>query len=67
MLMKLNPGVNFINVKCAHFLYELLFSSYVLALNKLLYEKFACLTLMKLNPEDARCRGEKKVEAGEKV
>ncbi len=39
-LIKLTPGVNFINVKRAHFLYKHLFSSYVLALNKLWYEKF---------------------------
>jgi len=43
-----NSGVNFINIKCAHFLYERLFSSYVLALNKLSYKKIARLTLMKL-------------------
>ncbi len=30
-LMKLTPGVNFINVKRARFSYERLFSSYVLA------------------------------------
>jgi len=47
VLMK-SEGVNFINIKCAHFLYERLFSSYVLALNKLLYKKFPRLTLMKL-------------------
>ncbi len=41
-------GVNFINVKHAHFSYKHLFSSYVLTLNKFLYEKFARLTLMKL-------------------
>jgi len=41
-------GVNFINVKCAHFLYKRLFSSYVLALNELLYEKCVHLMLMKL-------------------
>ncbi len=35
-LMKLSPGVNFINDLCAPFLYERLFSSYILALNKLL-------------------------------
>jgi len=34
-------GVNFINVKCTHVSYESLFSSYVLSLNKLSYEKFA--------------------------
>ncbi len=41
------PSVNFINVKCAHFSNERLFSSYVLALNELMYEKFARSTLMK--------------------
>jgi len=41
-------GVNFINVKLTNFLYKLRFSSYVLALSKNLYEKFARLTLMKL-------------------
>ncbi len=45
---KCNSGVNFINVKRAHFLYECLFSSYILALNELSYKKFARLTLMKL-------------------
>jgi hypothetical protein len=45
------PGVNFINVKRAHFSYERLFSSYVLALNELSYEKFARLTLMKLTAD----------------
>jgi len=40
----------FHHIKCMHFLYERLFSSYVLALNKLLYKKFARLTLMKLTP-----------------
>jgi len=44
----LGSSVNFINVKRAHFLYERLFSSYVLALNELSYEKFVRLTLMKL-------------------
>jgi len=42
------PVANFINVKHAHFLYERLFSSYVLALIELLHEKFASLTLVKL-------------------
>ncbi len=42
------PSVNLINVKRARFTYERLFSSYVLALNKVLYEKFTLLTLMKL-------------------
>jgi len=41
-------GVNFINVLRTHFSYEHLFSSYVLALNELSYEKFASLMLMKL-------------------
>ena len=35
------PAVNFINVKRARFSYKRLFSSYVLALNKLSYKKFA--------------------------
>ena len=48
---QLRPGVNFINVKRAHFSYERLFSSYVLALNELSYEKFARLTLMKLTAD----------------
>jgi len=43
-----NIGVNFINVLRTNFSYEPRFSSYVLALNKLLYKKFARLTLMKL-------------------
>jgi len=47
-LLHLIPGVNVINVKRAHFLYKRLFSSYGLALNKLSYEKFTRLTLMKL-------------------
>jgi len=42
------PGVNFINVLRTNFLYEHCFSSYVLALSKNLYKKFARLTLMKL-------------------
>jgi len=41
-------GVNFINVKHAHFSYERLFSSYVLALKEFLHKKFTRLTLMKL-------------------
>ncbi len=48
LLAQWNPGVNFINVKRAHFSYERQFSSYVLALNELSYEKRARLTLMKL-------------------
>ncbi len=48
--MIVSVGVNFINVLHMNFSYERErhFSSYVLALNKLLYEKFAHLTLMKL-------------------
>jgi len=42
------PSVNFINVNRARFSYEWLFSSYILALNELSYEKSARLTLMKL-------------------
>jgi len=44
-------GVNFINVKHTNFLYKHRFSSYILALSKNLYEKFARLTLMKLTVE----------------
>jgi hypothetical protein len=44
----LTPCVNFINVLHARFLYERLFSSYVLALNKLSYKKRAHKTMMKL-------------------
>ncbi len=50
-LMKLTPGVNFINVKRTNFLYEHHFSSYILALSKNLYEKRAQKTLMKLRPD----------------
>ncbi len=46
--MKLTTGVNFINVKRTNFLYRHRFSSYVLALSKKLYKKFAGLTLMNL-------------------
>jgi len=49
--MFIQPAVNFINVKCANFLYERSFSSYVLALSKNSYKKFVCKTLMKLTPE----------------
>jgi len=42
------PGLNSINVKRAHFSYERLFSSYILALKEFSYEKLARLTLMKL-------------------
>jgi len=48
MLLKLTIGVNFINIICMNFLYERRFSSYVLALLKNLYIKFARITLMKL-------------------
>jgi len=41
-------GVNFINVLRLNFSYKRYFSSYVFALNKLSYKKFACLMLMKL-------------------
>ncbi len=41
-------GVNFINVKRTNFSYKLWFSSYVLALSKNSYKKFARLMLMKL-------------------
>jgi len=41
-------GVNFINVKRTNFSYERHFSSYVLALSKNSYKKFARFTLMKL-------------------
>jgi len=41
-------GVNYVNVICAPFSYESLFSSYVLALNELSYKKCARKTLMKL-------------------
>jgi len=43
--------VNFINVKRVNFTYGSLFSSYVLALNKLSYKKCVSKTLMKLTPE----------------
>jgi len=39
---------NFTNVKRTHISYKRLFSSYILALNKLSYKKFARLTFMKL-------------------
>ncbi len=41
-------GVNFINILRTNFLHERRFSSYILALSKNLYKKFARLTLMKL-------------------
>jgi hypothetical protein len=49
--MKLTPVVNFISVKRAHFSYEHCFSSYVLALSKILHEKFVRKTVMKLTPD----------------
>jgi len=56
--MKLTPMVNFINVKRANFR-ESLFSSYVLALNELLYEKRLRKILMKLTPIHKIFRSEK--------
>ncbi len=47
-MLNAKVGVNFINFKRTNFSYERRFSSYVLALSKNLYEKFARLTLMKL-------------------
>jgi len=44
------PIANFFKVKRANFTYESLFSSYILALNELSYEKRAHKTLMKLTP-----------------
>jgi len=49
-LVNLTPGVNFIKVKGENFMYKRLFSSYILALNELLYEKRAQKMLMKLTP-----------------
>jgi hypothetical protein len=48
MLAKQILGVNFINVLRARFLNKILFSSNVLALNKLSYEKHVRKMLMKL-------------------
>ncbi len=48
--LRQGPAVNFIYVKLANFTYESLFSSYVLDLNELSYEKHARKTLMKLTP-----------------
>jgi len=48
MLVKLTPGVDFINILRTNFSYERRFSSYVLALSKNSYEKFVPKTLMKL-------------------
>jgi len=50
LLLLYKPGVYFTNLKCANFTYERLFSSYVLALNELSYEKHEQKTLMKLSP-----------------
>jgi len=50
ILLLYKPGVYFTNLKRADFTYKRLFSSYVLALNKLLYKKHAQKTLMKLSP-----------------
>jgi len=44
-------AVNFINILHARFLYERLFSSYILALNELSYKKRASKMLMKLTTE----------------
>jgi hypothetical protein len=53
ILMKLTPGVNFISICCARFLYESKLSSFSLTTfvfvifgAKILYEKCACKTLM---------------------
>ncbi len=46
-----SAAVNFINDKCANFTYKSLFSSYILALNELSYEKHARKMLTKLTPE----------------
>ncbi len=43
---KILSGCQFHHVKQARFLYDRLFSSYVLSLNKLSYEKFVRLTLL---------------------
>ncbi len=47
-LVSIPLGVNIINVKRTNFAYKRLFSSYVLALNELSYEKHARKMLMKL-------------------
>ncbi len=52
MLVKLTPGVNFINILHTNFLYKHCFSSYVLSLSKNSYEKFVRKTLMKLTAGD---------------
>ena len=44
--------VNFINILRTNFSYERHFSSYILALSKNLYEKFARFTLMKLTSKE---------------
>ncbi len=46
----MTPVVNFINVKHANFIYQSLFSSDILAMNELWYEKRARIMLMKLTP-----------------
>ncbi len=46
----LSPEVNFINVKRANFTYERLFSSFVLALNELLYKKCAQKNVDEIEP-----------------
>ncbi len=63
MAMKSTPGVNFINVKHAHFAYKRhfnSFSSYIHVRSKSCqnvrsYKKFVRLTLMKLTTEVAAC------------
>jgi len=61
MLVKLTPGVNFINILLACFSYASaffakteLFSSYILAKKALSYEKCACKMLVKLTPGGRR-------------
>jgi len=48
--VSIKPNVNFINVKRTNISYERHFSSYILALSKNSYERFAHFTLMKLTP-----------------
>jgi len=60
MMMKLTPGVNFINMLCTYFSYERHFGSFFLRMyvhmyvkklpKRRLYEKFARTMLMKLTP-----------------
>ncbi len=47
---ELESLVNVIDIKRTNFMHESLFSSYILALNELSYEKRARKTLMKLTP-----------------